>query len=562
MGGHDRVGCHRIEARKVGEFMFDTTTPTAVLGLLVGGVLLLLYGVRLITDSMQRAAGARLRRAMMALARRPLAAFGVGVLATALTQSSSAISSLLVGLASAQLVPLSAAVVMVLGANVGSTLVVQLLAFHITDYAVILAGGGAAIAMATRRTALRDVGQALFGFGLVLLGLAALQTGSTPIAASHVTAEVLRSLSGAPVVLALVGLILAMAFASSAAAIGLVLVLAASGALPPVAALALVLGANVGSTMTALLPALGGGTAAGRRLALIHTGTKLTGAVIALVALNQVAMLLSSMRLDAAAQVAVAHLSFNLALAAIFVPLAAPLARLAGALIPDRTTSVAAGPRYLDSEALAMPAVALGQATREILRMTDIVTEMLGLSIHAFEDGGAAIPARIDTLDDQLDDLEAAIKRYLTQLDEDRMTEEQAHREIALLYTITDLEEIGDIIDKQIMRLARRKRRGQLAFSDEGWNDLISYHSEVTAALQQALAALAAQDPTIAAEFLVRKTRFAQMKRQFHLRHLHRLRSGLPPSVASSAIHLDLLDAMSRVLSHASNIAHAVHGDL
>src|SRR6266700_79167 len=299
--------------REVRQVLFATTNPTAVLGLLLGGVLLLLYGIRVVTDGMQRAAGGRSRRAAMALARRPLAAFGIGVLATALTQSSSATSSLLVGLVSAQLVPLSAAVVIVLGANVGSTLVVQLLAFHITDYAVILAGGGAAAAMATRRTSLRDVGQALFGFGLVLLGLAALQTGSTPIAASHVTAEVLRSLSGAPVVLALVGLILAMAFASSAAAIGLVLVLAASGALPPVAALALVLGANVGSTMTALLPALGGGTAAGRRLALIHTGTKLTGAVIALVALNQVAMLLSSMRLDAAAQVAVAHLSFNLA---------------------------------------------------------------------------------------------------------------------------------------------------------------------------------------------------------------------------------------------------------
>jgi phosphate:Na+ symporter len=340
------------------------------------------------------------------------------------------------------------------------------------------------------------------------------------------------------------------------------LVLAASGALPPVAALALVLGANVGSTMIALLPALGGGTAAGRRLALIHTGTKLAGAVIALVALNPVAILLSSMRLDAAAQVAVAHLSFNLALAAIFVPLAAPLARLAGALIPDRTTSVAAGPRYLDSEALAMPAIALGQATREVLRMTDIVTEMLGLSIHAFEDGGSAIPARIGALDDQLDDLEAAIKRYLTQLDEERMTEEQARREIALLYIITDLEEIGDIIDKQMMRLARRKRRGQIAFSDEGWHDLITYHSEVTAALQQALAALAAQDPTIAAEFLARKTRLNQMKRELHLRHLHRLRSGVPPSMESSAIHLDLLDAMSRVISHASNIAHAVHGDL
>lgn len=111
------------------------------------------------------------------------------------------------------------------------------------------------------------------------------------------------------------------------------------------------------------------------------------------------------------------------------------------------------------------------------------------------------------------------------------------------------------------MRLARRKRRGQITFSDEGWHDLIAFHGEVTAALQQALAALAAQDPMIAAEFLARKTRLNQMKREFHLRHLHRLRSGLPPSVESSAIHLDLLDAMSRVLSHVSNIAHAVHGD-
>ncbi len=266
--------------------MFDTTSPTAVLGLLVGGVMLLLYGVRLITDSMQHAAGARLRRATMALARRPFAAFGVGVLATALTQSSSATSSLLVGLVSAQLVPLSAAVVMALGTNVGSTLVVQLLALHITDYALVLAGLGAAAAMATRRTALREVGQTFFGFGLVLLGLAALQDGSTPIAASHVTAEVLRTLTGAPFVLALMGMLLAIVFASSAAAIGLVLVLAANGALPLVAALALMLGANVGSTVTALLTALSGGSVAGKRLALLHTGTKLAGAAVGLTALG------------------------------------------------------------------------------------------------------------------------------------------------------------------------------------------------------------------------------------------------------------------------------------
>ncbi len=134
--------------------------------------------------------------------------------------------------------------------------------------------------MLTRRTAFRNIGQALFGFGLVLLGLLALQTGSVPIAASPITAQVLHTLTGAPVVLALMGVILAVTFASSAAAIGLVLVLAASGALPLVAALALLLGANVGSTMTALLTALSGGTVVGRRLALIHTGTKLAGAAV------------------------------------------------------------------------------------------------------------------------------------------------------------------------------------------------------------------------------------------------------------------------------------------
>lgn len=511
---------------------------------------------------MQRVAGARLRRASMLLARRPLAAFGVGVLATALTQSSGAISALLVGLVSAQLLELPVAIVMLLGANVGSTLVVQLLAFHVTDYAVVLAGLGAAAAMVTRRTALRDAGQACFGLGLVLLALAILNAGSIPLASNHVTAELLSSLSKAPVVLALVGMVLAMVFASSVAAIGLVLILAANGTLPLVAALALLLGANVGSTATALLTALGRGSFVGRRLSFIHTGTKLVGAIVVLLALGPVAALLSSTHLEPASQVAIAHLGFNVALALIFVPLAALLARLAIALMPDRDHTDAAGPRYLDPEALTLPAVALGQATREVLRMADLVTEMLRESIHAFEERALSIPTQMDALDDQLDALEAAIKRYLTQLDEDRMTEEQAHREIALLYIITDLEAIGDIIDKQFMRLARRKRRNQVAFSEEGWTDLVAYHAEITAALEQALAALAAQDANLAAEFLARKRYLGQMKREFHLRHLHRLHSGVRPSLASSEIHLDLLNAMSRVLSHASNIAHAVHGDL
>lgn len=342
------------------------------------------------------------------------------------------------------------------------------------------------------------------------------------------------------------------------------LVLTASGALSVFAALALLFGANIGSTLTALLTAISRPSVTGRRLALLHTGTKSLGAAIALALLQPLTSLLAQLGLEPAWQVALTHLVFNLALATVFVPLAAPVTRLVTALLPEEENHYEQppGPRYLDPEALASPAVALGQATREVLRMADIVTEMLRLSMLAFEKSDARVPERINELDDQLDHLNAAIKRYLTQLDESRLTREQVQRELALLYIITDLEAIGDIIDRQMMRLARRKQRRQVAFSEEGWQDLLNYHDEVTEALEQALAALAAQDTSLANEFFVRKAELSKMKRQLHLRHVRRLQSGLSPSWESSAIHLDLLNALSRVLSHASNIAHAVRGDL
>ncbi|GCE46722.1 phosphate:Na+ symporter [Thermosporothrix hazakensis] len=539
--------------------MFNTANPTAVLGLLVSGVCLLLYGVHQMADAMQRLAGSRLRSATMALYKQPLAAFGVGVLTTALTQSSSATSSLLVGLVGAQLMPLSVAIIMLLGTNVGSTLVVQLLAFHITDYALIIVGLAAAIALLTRKTSKRELGGALVGFGLILLALAALQAGSKPITSNEITAELLQRLTDAPIVLALIGLVLAVIFSSSTATIGIVLVLASNGSLPLDGAVALMLGANVGTTIIALLTSMGHEAIEGRRLALIHTGTKSLAAVVALVALTPLTDLLAMLPVHAGMQVALGHLFFNVLLAVVFVPLAQPLASLATKLMP---ASVEESQPGLDPAALQSPALALGQATREILRMTDIVTNMFRRSIRAFVRNGNEEPQLIGKMDDQLDEMEDAVKRYLTQLAEDKMTPEQKRRQIALLCIVTDLEAIGDIIDRQCMRVARRKWRKQISFSQEGWNELVTYHSEVTTALQQALAALAAQDPTLADEFFERKAQLSQMKREFRLRHLQRLQSKLPPSVESSALHLEFLNAMSRVVSHASSIAHVVRGDM
>ncbi len=541
--------------------LFHNNSPTAVLTGLVIGVSLLLYGVRLISDALQRAISGRMQQALTGLSKRPLSAFGIGIVGTAILQSSSATASLLVELVSAGLVPLSVAIVMLLGANVGSTLVVQLLALHITDYALELLGLGVVIALLTHRTIFRRPGQALFAFGLIVLGLAAIGVASQPLVENKDIKDALQALADAPVVLVVMGTGLAILLNSSIASIGLVLTLAAKGALPPIAALAIMLGANLGTTALSLLSSLSQGTLSGRRLALVHSGTKLLGVVLLLLLIEPLAALLHQLWPDdPGTQVALAHMGFNLALAVVFVPLTGPLAHLMERLLPEKRYQPAEAslPNVLDVRALATPEVAQGLATRETVRMADIVTHMFELSIRAFEGQSDAIRERIKTMDDQVDELNTAIKGYLTQLDEEAMTEEERHQDITLLTIISDLEAIGDVITHSFMGLARRKSRDQILFSEEGWEDLLGYHQQIQVGLQHVMAALATRNPMLATKFLTHKEELKQTKRNLHLRHIRQLRANIPNSTPSSAIYLDLLDAMSAVLVHTSNIAHAL----
>ena len=263
---------------------------------------------------------------------------------------------------------------------------------------------------------------------------------------------------------------------------------------------------------------------------------------------------------DPGSQVALAHTGFNLALALVFAPLAYPLARLMMRLLPEPNSELAgaSSPRTLDPRALAIPEVAQGLATRETLRMADIVTHMFELSMRAFEERPHTIYKRIESMDDQLDELNAAIKGYLTQLDEQAMTEEQARMDVTLLTVVGDLEAIGDVITKRFMSLARRRLRGQIQFSEEGWDDLLLYHQQIQEALQQVLAALATHNPMLATKFLTRKAELKRTKRNLHLRHIRQLRADIPHSRTSSAVYLDLLDAMNDVLAHTFNIAYTL----
>lgn len=340
------------------------------------------------------------------------------------------------------------------------------------------------------------------------------------------------------------------------------MVLAGAHAFPLEAALAVTLGANIGTTLMPLLTALNRGSVVARRLGFIYVGTRLAGGVLALALLNPLAVLLTRLLPNPSTQVALAHLGFNLILAIVFVPLANSLADFATRLLPEPEAEKKLSVRYLDPNALTLPAIALGQAMREILRMADLATEMLQLSIQAFEDGVKDLPKQIGALDNQLDDLETAIKHYLIQLNDELLTEEQSQRELTLLYISTELEAIGDIIDRQLMRLARRKRRKQIVFSQQEWNDIVAYHGDVLALLQQTLTGLAAQDPTIAGEVLSQRQSLNQIKREIYLRHHQHLSSGDSVSLNASSIHLEMINAMSRILSHICSIARVIQGEL
>jgi phosphate:Na+ symporter len=340
------------------------------------------------------------------------------------------------------------------------------------------------------------------------------------------------------------------------------MVLAGGNALPLTAALAVTLGANLGTTLTPLFMAINQGSATGRRLGVIYVATRFIGVTTAMLLLNPLAAVLTYLRLNPAAEVAIAHLGFNLILAVLFVPLASRMSNFSTMLLPEPEAAEKKGSRYLDPQMLTLPAVALGQAMHEVLRMADLATEMLQLSIRVFEDGVKDLPKRIGALEDQLDELENSIKHYLIQLNDAALTEEQTERELMLLHVSTELEAIGDVIDHQLMRLARRKRRKQIALPQSEWKDIVTYHGEVSRLLQQVLAGLASQDLAIADEVLSRRQWLNQLRREMHVRHLHSLTSADPTNLDASAIRLETINAMSRILSHTCSIARAMQGDL
>jgi phosphate:Na+ symporter len=535
-----------------------TINGTSTLLHILGGAALLLWGLRMVRTGITRAYGASLRRAVGAGLGNPASALLAGLGATLVLQSSTATALMVSSFAGKGLVASGPALATMLGADLGTSLVAQALSFKITWLwpLFVLAGViGFSVGSSTR---LHDLGRVAIGLGLILLALSAIVAASAPLRDSPTMIEVLHGMQDDLLLGVLLAAVLTMLAYSSLAVVLLVISLTATGVVPVPFALALVLGANLGAGLLPVLTTLKSDPAA-RRVPLGNAIFRTAGVLIALPLVVHAPGILAKLEADPARIAVNFHTAFNLGLCLLFIWITGPVARLCEKLLPDKQLETdQRRPRHLDPSALDMPTVALSCAARETMRMADAIETMLKRTIEAFETGDRKLTAEIEREDDVVDSLHEAIKLYLTKLSGEAMDDEQRKRCIETIAFTTNLEHIGDIIDKNLMELAAKKIKRQMRFSAEGAAEIRDMHARLVDNLRLAMGVFISGDIKMARRLLQEKEQFRDLERTAAENHFNRLRAGRVESMESSALHLDIIRDFKRINSHITSVAYPI----
>jgi phosphate:Na+ symporter len=525
---------------------------------LLGAAALLVWGLRMVRTGVMRAFGGDLRKRLGRSLQNRFAAFAAGFAITILLQSSTATGLLTASFASHGLVGTASALAVMLGADVGSSVVAQIVSLLPHELAPLLILAGVVAFLGSQATRLKDIGRTVVGLGLMLLALRLIGAAAEPVRGSQVLMEMFRALGSEPLLAALLAAVLTVLSTSSLAIVLLVIAFAAGGLVSLPLAFALILGANLGATVMPLLGTATSGAEA-RRVPLANFIFRLTGVAIVLPLLPLIAPYVGLVEQPAARQVADFHTAFNLAIAILFLPLIGPVAALCARILPEKPRGEEPGkPQYLDTAALDSPAVAIANAARETLRMGDIIEKMLRQTLEVFRNDDRKLLREVEALDDGVDQLHEAIKLYLTEMSRDAVDKADQKRSIDVITFTTNLEHVGDIIDKNLMELAAKKIKNKLRFSTEGFAEICNMHQRVQNNLKLALNVFISGDVKLARRLLEEKVTFREMERAASEGHFARLRSGKLESIETSSLHLDILRDLKRINSHLTSVAYPI----
>lgn len=524
----------------------------------VGSVALLLWGVRMVRTGLTRAFGAALRRAIAACSRNRFTAFAGGLAITGLLQSSTATALLLSSFAGRGLIPLSIAIAVMLGADVGTTIAAQVLSFDLGWISPLLIGAGVIGFLSTEHDKPRHIGRVAIGLGLMLLSLKLLAAATQPLRESPAFMAALQGLQDEYVIAIVLATLATWFVHSSLSVVLLVMSFAGSGIVEPTLALALVIGANIGGALAPYM-AQAGADAAARRVPLANLITRGLLGIAALPFLGAVLAALQWLDPSATRLAVNFHTAFNIAVALVFLPLTDIVAWLCRRLLPDKPVADDPGrPRHLDPNVLDSPTEALGCALRETLNLGDRVGDMLRQSIEVFERNDPKAVKAIEAADDAVDRLYEAIKLYLIQTSRTELGEEDGRRYVEILTFTTNLEHVGDIIDKNLMELAAKKIRNRYAFSPEGRAELRAFHARVQENLRLALNVFTTRDIALARRLVAEKTAIREVEAQAADSHFARLREGRPESIETSSIHMDVIRDLKRINGHLTTVAYPI----
>lgn len=523
---------------------------------LIGAVALLLWGLRMVKTGIERAFGARLRRWIAQATRNRLTAFAIGLAATLALQSSTATALVTAGIAASGYMSATMAQAIMLGANVGTSLVARLLAFDTHALSPLLVLLGVALFTLSRTKARKGVARAILGLGLMLLALHLLGGATEPMRQSQVLKALMASLAAVPLLAILVAAVLAITASSSLAIVLLVMLLAATGTAPPPLGLALVLGANLGGAVPPVLATLREGPAA-LRVTVGNLLIRLAGIALVFPFLDEAAALSLSAGADPAQAVVMMHIAFNIALVLLMLPLLDPVSRLMHHLLPDPTL-LPNGPLHLDPGNLTEPAMALAGAARETLRIGDCVTAMLESNLAALRNNDTKCCASIAAMDDEVDRLNDAVKLYLAKLSRSALARKDARRSDEIISYAINLEHAGDIVDKNLRELVEKKIRHQLTFSAEGAAEIGELYAITIANLRLAQSILVSGDGTLARRLVESKLDIRKFEERSAANHLERLREGQIESLQTTSLHLDILRDLKRINAHIAAIAYPI----
>ena len=525
---------------------------------LLAAIALLVWGTHLVRTGILRVFGASLRNVLAKSTSNRFAASLSGIGVTALVQSSTATALIVAAFVGQGLMTLPSALAVMLGADIGTSLMAVVFSRDLSWLSPLFILAGVVMFLLRQSTTFGRIGRVLIGLGLMLLALRLVTQSANILTQAPVVKSLLAALTSDLLLEVFVGAVLTVLSYSSLAIVLLTATLAHSHVVPIDVAIGLVLGANLGSGLLAVLTTLRAKVET-RQVPLGNLVFKVIGIAIAIPLIAVYLRYIPKVVGDMATQVVLFHLAFNMVMGVLFIGFTSLVAKLVGAWLPQPDVATMAGrQRHLDASALATPSLAISCAVREAMHQADVVENMLVGTLSVIRHNDRKLAADLRKMDDTVDELYTDIKYYLTKISREALAENEARRWTDIITFTINMEQIGDIIERVIQDIEDKKIRPGREFSEAGMAEICELHGRLVDNLRLSMSVFLNGNLRDAQKLLEEKTRFRDLEREYATTHLARLSHNTVQSIETSSLHLDLISDLKRINSHICSIAYPI----